>query len=87
MGQYDHSLLQVLRIFGHKVLNGKPVSVQSVSSSNGNRQTVLLVANRRINQMALCKPAIIFFYGVQKPMKLVLQLAPFTTSADGVLEF
>lgn len=56
-------------------------------SSNGNRQTVLSVTNRRINQMALCKPAIIFFYGLQKPMKLALQLAPFTTSADGVSEF
>lgn len=60
----------------------------SVSRSNGNRQTVVLVINRSINQMAFCKPAIIFFYGIQKPMKLGSQLVPFMAHLpDGVFDY
>lgn len=59
---------------------------KSGSRSNGNEQTVASIVNGGINQMAFCKPAIIFFYGVQKAMKLGSQLVPLVATADGVFD-
>lgn len=91
---YDHSLLQVLRISRHKVANGTPAWVQSARSTNGERQTVLLVANRRINQMALCKPAIIFLLWRSKTNESCLAIGaihecrwPFWIPKDHIVEY